>query len=105
MLPTPVEVSPQSGFFLSFFSPFSSLFMLERPLGFDLGGEMTFVLLRVEYDRYTERAYVEFRAPDGDGGDAITTAIFSYKTAERLSKRRIQEGVVRKARHLFSLAT
>jgi hypothetical protein len=39
--------------------------MLERPLGFDLGGEMTFVLLRAEYDRYTERAYVEFRAPDG----------------------------------------
>ena len=75
--------------------------MLERPLGFDLGGEMTFVLLRVEYDRYTERAYVEFRAPDGDGGDAITTAIFSYKTAERLSKRRIQEEVVRKARHLL----
>jgi hypothetical protein len=79
--------------------------MLERPLGFDLGGEMTFVLLRAEYDRYTERAYVEFRAPDGDGGDAITTAIFSYKTAERLSKRRIQEEVVRKARHLLKKAS
>jgi hypothetical protein len=71
--------------------------MLERPLGFDLGGEMTFVLLRAEY--------VEFRAPDGDGGDAITTAIFSYKTAERLSKRRIQEEVVRKARHLLKKAS
>jgi hypothetical protein len=71
--------------------------MLERPLGFDLGGEMTFVLLRAEY--------VEFRARDGDGGDAITTAIFSYKTAERLSKRRIQEEVVRKARHLLKKAS
>ena len=65
---------------------------------------MTFVLLRAEYDRYTERAYVEFRAPDTDGGDAITTAIFSYKTSERLSKSRFQEELVRKARHLLKKA-
>ena len=32
-----------------------------------LGGEMNFVLLRAEYDRHKERAYVEFRAPDRDG--------------------------------------
>jgi hypothetical protein len=69
---------------------------------------MNFVLLRAEYDRHKERAYVEFRAPDPDGGDAIATMIFSYKTTERLSKSRVKEEVVRKARHLLkkvSLAT
>jgi len=65
---------------------------------------MTFVLLRAEYDRGKERAYVEFREPDADGGDAIATAIFSYKTIERLSKSRVKEEVVRKARHLLKKA-
>jgi hypothetical protein len=65
---------------------------------------MIFVLLRAEYDRETERAYVEFRGPDDDGGDAIALAIFSYRTAERLSKRQVQEEVVRKARHLLRRA-
>ena len=42
-----------------------------------LGAEMDFVMKLVEYDRHKERAYVEFRGPDDDGGDAIITAIFS----------------------------
>jgi hypothetical protein len=65
---------------------------------------MTFVLVRAEYDRKTERAYVEFRGPDDDGGDAITTAIFSYRTSDRLTKKQVQEEVVRKARHLLKRA-
>jgi hypothetical protein len=65
---------------------------------------MNFVLLRAEYDRHTERAYVEFRAPDGDGGEAITTVIFSYNSVERLSASRVKEEVVRKARHLLKKA-
>jgi hypothetical protein len=52
----------------------------------------------------TEVAYVEFRGPDGDGGDAIATAIFSYRTSERLSKKQVQEEIVRKARHLLRRA-
>jgi hypothetical protein len=40
-------------------------------------GEMNFVMQRVEYDHHTGRAYVEFREPDGDGGDSITISIFS----------------------------
>jgi hypothetical protein len=51
-----------------------------------------------------ERAYVEFRGPDDDGGDAITTAIFSYRTSDRLTKKQVQEEVVRKARHLLKRA-
>ena len=62
---------------------------------------MTFVLLRAEYDRGKERAYVEFRAPDDDGGDAITVALFSYRTTDRLTKKQVHEEAVRKARHLL----
>jgi hypothetical protein len=60
-----------------------------------MGGETIFVLLRAEYDRRTGRAYMEFRRPDDDGGDAIATAIFS-RTSERLSKKQLHEDVVRK---------
>ena len=64
---------------------------------------MDFRLVPAEYDRETERAYVELRAPDDDGGEAITTAIFSFRTTGTLSKRQIEEDeedIVRKARHL-----
>jgi hypothetical protein len=65
---------------------------------------MDFSLLRAEYDRLTERAYVELRAPDDDGGEAIVTAIFSFRTTSSLSKRQIEEDIVRKARHLLRRA-
>ena len=61
---------------------------------------MNFVMQRVEYDSHKERAYVEFRCPD-DGGDATTVALFSYRTAERLSKKQLHEEIVRKARYLL----
>jgi hypothetical protein len=67
---------------------------------FSLGGEMMFRLLRAEYDRETHRAYIELRAPDDDGGDAITVVIFSFKTTANLSKQQVKEDMVRKARHL-----
>ena len=65
---------------------------------------MVFRLVRAEYDREIERAYVELRAPDGDGGEAITTAIFSFRTTGALSKRQIEEDIVRKASHLLRRA-
>jgi len=65
---------------------------------------MVFRLVRAEYDREIERAYVELRAPDGDGGEAITTAISSFRTTGALSKRQIEEDIVRKARHLLRRA-
>jgi hypothetical protein len=63
--------------------------------------EMNFVMQRVEYDRHKERAYVEFRGPDQDGGDAITVALFSYRTTEQLSKKQLHAEIVRKARYLL----
>ena len=61
---------------------------------------MDFKLECAEYERGKQRAYVEFRAPDGDGGQAIVTAIFSYATAECLSKQRLKEDIIRKGRYL-----
>ena len=76
---------------------------MSRPAGAPslLGDEMNFVMQRVEYDRHKERAYVEFRGPDEDGGDAITVALFSYRTTEQLGKKQLHEEIVRKARYLL----
>ena len=65
---------------------------------------MTFVMQWVEYDHHKERAYIEFSGPDDDGGDAIATAIFSYRTSECLSKKQVHEEIVRKARYLLKWA-
>jgi hypothetical protein len=62
---------------------------------------MTFRLHQAQYDNRTERAYVEFRRLDGDGGDQLVVAVFTFRTKERLTKQRIKEEVVRKARHVL----
>jgi len=62
---------------------------------------MTFRLRQAQYDDQTERAYVEFRRTDGDGGDQLAMAVFTFRTKERLTKQRIKEEVVRKARHVL----
>ena len=46
---------------------------------------MDFQLKRAEFDHGKQRAYVEIRAHDDDGGEAIVTALFSYRTTERHS--------------------
>ena len=66
---------------------------------------MNFTLIRAEYDQDTERAYVELRAPDDDGGDLIATAIFSFRTKAKLSKQEIKQDIIRKARHLLKRAS
>jgi hypothetical protein len=72
---------------------------------FRIGHVMDFKLIRAEYDRETERAYVELRAPDDDGrGGAIAAAIFSLRSTAALSKRQIEEDIMRKARHLLRWA-
>jgi hypothetical protein len=65
---------------------------------------MDFKLVRAEYDRETERAYVELRAPDDDGGEAIATTILSFRSTAPLSKRQTEEDIVRKARYLLRRA-
>jgi hypothetical protein len=62
---------------------------------------MTFRLHQAQYDNQTERAYVEFRRGDGDGSEQLVVAVFTFRTKERLSKQRIKDEVVRKARHVL----
>jgi len=56
---------------------------------------------QAQYDKRTKRAYVEFRRTDSDGSDQLVVAVFTFHTKERLSKQRIREEVVRKARHVL----
>jgi hypothetical protein len=65
---------------------------------------MNFKLKRAAWDRKTERAYVEVRTPDNDGGEAIATAIFTFRTTARLTNRQRQDDIVRKARYIFRRA-
>jgi hypothetical protein len=65
---------------------------------------MTFRLHQAQYDNQTERAYVEFRRGDGDGSEQLVVAVFTFRTKERLSKQRIKDEVVRKARHVLKAA-
>jgi hypothetical protein len=62
---------------------------------------MTFRLHQAQYDNDTQRAYVEFRRDDGDGGEQLVVAVFTYRTKERLSKQRIREEVIRKSRDIL----
>jgi hypothetical protein len=66
---------------------------------------MTFRLHQAQYDNQTARAFVEFRRGDGDGGEQLVVAIFTFRTNERLTKQRIKEEVVRKARNVLKGAT
>ena len=49
--------------------------------------------IHAKYDRETERAYVELRDEDDDGGDVLVVAIFSYRTTARLSKAQIEQDI------------
>src|SRR5262245_33382782 len=71
----------------------------ERPS--ETTGPMTFRLHQAQYDNRSKRAYVEFRRHDSDGGDQLVVAVFTFRTVERLSRQRIREEVVRKARHVL----
>ena len=65
---------------------------------------MSFRLHQTQYDHHSKRAYVEFRRGDGDGGEQLVVAVFTFCTKERLSKQRIKEEVVRKALHVLKQA-
>jgi hypothetical protein len=72
---------------------------------FGVGAEVVFRLVHAQYDRETQRAYVELRDMDEDGGEILTVAVFSYRTSSRLPRKQIEQEIVRKARHLFKKAS
>ena len=64
---------------------------------------MNFTLIRAEYDKETQRAYVELRALDDDGRESI--AIFSYRRTTHLSKHKTKQDIMPKARYLLKRAS
>ena len=77
----------------------SEAVVAERPS--ETLGSINFRLHQAQYDNRSKRAYVEFRRGDGDGGEQLVVAVFTFRSKERLSKQRIREEVVRKARHVL----
>src|SRR5262245_10935639 len=74
------------------------------PLDKTSGDGMNFKLTRVEWDRKTQRAYVELRSEDPDGGEAFAVATFSYRRTEEQTKNQRQEDLTRKARNVLKRA-
>ena len=58
---------------------------------------MAFKLVHAKYDRESERAYVELRDEDDDGGEILAVTIFSFRTTAGLSKQQIEQDIVRKS--------
>jgi predicted RNA binding protein with dsRBD fold (UPF0201 family) len=65
---------------------------------------MGFRLTQANFDPQTERAYVEFRDDDSDGGEVFAVVVFSYRTKSRLSTQLRHQEIVRKARHALKRA-
>ena len=55
---------------------------------------MAFRLVHARYDRQTQRAYVELRDADDDGGEMLASAIFSFRTCAGLTDRQIEQEIV-----------
>jgi hypothetical protein len=66
---------------------------------------MAFRLVNAQYARETQRAYVELREPDDDGGEVIVTAIFSFRSKSMYSQRELERDLARKARHMLRKAS
>jgi len=49
---------------------------------------MAFRLVHAQYERDSQRAYVELREQDADGGELIVTAIFTYRRTNSISQGR-----------------
>jgi hypothetical protein len=66
---------------------------------------MAFRLAQARYDPDTERAYVELREDDDDGGEMLAVVVFSFRTKSRLSKQEREHEIVRKARYALKRAS
>ena len=65
---------------------------------------MDFKLERAEYERGKRLAYIEFRAPDADGGQAIVSVTFTFQPTIRLSNRRMEEDIISEAGKILGRA-
>jgi hypothetical protein len=61
---------------------------------------MDFRLIRTQYDWESKRAYVELRAPDGEG-EIIATVMFTLTPISGRSPKLVEQDIVTKARHIL----
>ena len=66
---------------------------------------MAFRLVHAQYECNSQRAYVELREQDADGGELIVTAIFTYRRTSSISKRALEQDLATKARHMMKRAS
>ena len=66
---------------------------------------MAFRLVHAQYERNSQRAYVELREQDADGGELIVTAIFTYRRTSIITKRALEQDLATKARHMMKRAS
>ena len=66
---------------------------------------MAFRLVHAQYERNSQRAYVELREQDADGGELIVTAIFTYRRTSIITKRALEQDLATKARHIMKRAS
>jgi len=65
---------------------------------------MKFRRVHSQYDRAAQRAYVEARATDEDGGEIVITGMFAYRTTAKLTDKQIEQEIKRKAHHALKAA-
>ena len=65
---------------------------------------MTFRLVHTEYDKKTQRAYIELRETDADGSEIIAVTIFSYKRQSIVTKP-LEQDLAIKARDAMRRAS
>ena len=66
---------------------------------------MAFRLVLAQYERDSQRAYVELREQDADGGELIVTAIFTYRRTNSISQGALEQDLATKARHMMKRAS
>ena len=66
---------------------------------------MAFRLVHAQYERNSQRAYVELREQDADGGELIVTAIFTDRRTSIITKRALEQDLATKARHVMKRAS
>ena len=72
--------------------------------GLRYGGAWLSALSTRKYERNSQRAYVELREDDADGGEVIVVAIFTYRRSAVITKRALEQALATKARHMMKRA-
>ena len=90
---------------LTFLLPLSYIASAPPAGAFSIGASMAFRLVHAQYERSSQRAYVELGEQDADGGELIVAAIFTYRRTNSISQRALEQDLATKARHMMKRAS